>query len=367
MARTIAILSSEPPTNPGGVEHVVLELVKGLESRGYKVLSLYRTNAAPHWVSSPKSRLVRGLGDALSSWYLGRKLRQLADGDLVAVISNGPIGWYVPKVNGNSPKKVHFYHGTYRAQAEAIRPLITSLGFLKMKWWDSMVIERACGAGKQVLCNSDQTREEVFRFFGHAGATIWLPLDVSHFRPMDQTSCRRKLGLPERESVGLFVGSDQPIKGLPVVRFMMRSLPGVSWLLVMKGSVPGDLAGEQQVRVFANAPHDLLPELYGAADFAVFPSRYESFGYVVAESLACGTPVIAAPGGASRLFLRQPPLDELLIPGTADPGRYVAAARRVLGDPERYKRAVMEDARPRVVEKMAPENWWPRFLEVTGL
>ena len=367
MQKTVAILTSEPPTNPGGVEHVVRELVKGLELRGYEVLVLDRGNAAPRWLQHPNNRLVRALGDFLISWYLGRKLRDFGSLELAAVITHGPVGWYIPSFNGRSPKKVHFYHGTYRAQAEAIRPFIKYVGYLKLKWWDSMIIERACGAGKQVFCNSDQTKEEVGRFFSYEGITSWLPLDASHFRPVNQSKCRGELGLPEQGHVALFAGTTHPMKGFPIVRSLIRSLPGVRWLLALRGSIPAELGAESNVRIFADAPYDLLPTLYGAADFAVFPSRYEPFGYVVAEALACGTPVISSPGGASRLFLRGSPLDALLIEDAADSDGYLAVARDVLNDVPRYRQAVVEKARPRVVRTMAPENWWPRFLEVTGL
>jgi D-inositol-3-phosphate glycosyltransferase len=42
-----------------------------------------------------------------------------------------------------------------------------------------------------------------------------------------------------------------------------------------------------------------LPYFYSAADLCVFPSYYESFGLVVIESLACGTPVVATKVGAA--------------------------------------------------------------------
>jgi glycosyltransferase involved in cell wall biosynthesis len=307
MQRTIVILTSEEPSKPGGAEHVVRELAKGLESRGYGVVVLHRANAAPHWLQQPKSYLARELGNLLISWYVGRALRRLHNREIAAVISNGPVGWYIPKLTGNVPKKVHIYHGTYRAQAEAIRPFINQPGYLKLKWWDSMVLEKACGAGKVVICNSDQTREEVRRFFGYRGTTTWCPLDTSHFRPLDKNACRSALKLPCAGIVGLFAGSAHPMKGLPIIQTLIRALPDVQWILAIRGNIPEDITHQSRVKIFADAPYDLLPTLYGAADFAVFPSRYEPFGLVVAESLACGTPTIASPGGA-MCFLEGPTL-----------------------------------------------------------
>jgi len=367
MRKTVAILTSEPLTTPGGVEHVVRELVKGLELRGYDVLVFHRDNAAPRWLRRSKGRLARGLGDFLLSWYLGRRLRDFSNGGLAAVITNGPVGWSVPNFIGASPKKVHIYHGTYRGQAEAIRPFITWKGYLKLKWWDSMVLERACGAGKHILCNSDQTRKEVQRFFGRRGVTTWVPLDTSHFRPLVQSQCRGRLGLPEDGLVGLFVGSTQPTKGWPTVLKLIRSFPGERWLLALRGIVPSESTSNGEVREFKDAPYDLLPTLYGAADLALAPSRYESFGYAVAESLACGTPVITTPTGASRLLLREYPLDFLVIHSASDVDKFKAAVSRVVREPESLRQVVVRTVRPQIQALMAPENWWPRFLEATGL
>ncbi|MCL1994131.1 MAG: glycosyltransferase family 4 protein [Spirochaetes bacterium] len=45
-------------------------------------------------------------------------------------------------------------------------------------------------------------------------------------------------------------------------------------------------------------PSKSLPELYAAADFAIFPSMYEGFGMGALEAMACGVPVLCARAAA---------------------------------------------------------------------
>ena len=366
MKGRILVLTGDPPETPGGMEHLIREMKKGLEGLGYTTEVLHRHNASPSWVARPANRWQSHLADALMGWYLGRGVRQRMGEDVVAVLSNAFFGWPLPR-HPERVKKIHFYHGTYRGQSDAIRLFISRAGACKLKWWDSMVLERLSGRGKQILCNSEQTRGEVRRFFGYEGATVWLPLDTAHFRPLDKLEARRSLRLAERKPVGLFVGSTQPAKGFPVVRRLIEALPEVEWILALQGHVPQDMEQNDGVTVFPNAASEILPRLYSAADFTVCPSRYESFGYVVAEALACGTPVIAAPGGASRFFLSEPPLNRLLVSRPDAVEDFLATARRVIENPDSYRQMVIESVRPKIEEIMAPGNWWRRFSELTGL
>lgn len=366
MKPRVLILTSERTDAPGGMEHVLRELEKGLARTGYSVQVLHRENAAPLWVAKPGNKWAGFAADVALSWFLGRKVRSLLDSDLAAVISNGPIGWYLPNLP-DSVKKVHFYHGTYRRQAERIRPFISLLGSFKLKWWDSMLLERWSGLGKAIVCNSDQTREEVEEFFGYTGETVWLPLDTAHFTHSDMVNSRRKVGLPESGPVGIFVGSSHPTKGFFTVRALIEAFPEVHWCLALRGPIPSEVSSSPRISIFPNATPQILPFLYSAADFAVCPSLYESFGYVVVEALACGVPVVASFGGASTAFLQGTDLEHLLVADSESIVDFGNAIRAILAAPGRHREIVTHSIRPEIQKRMEPENWVRRFCALAGL
>jgi glycosyltransferase involved in cell wall biosynthesis len=363
---SVFLLTSEPPDGGGGVEHWVREMARGLEARGFQIEIFHRGNSEPSWLATRTGRLSRKFKGTLLGYWVGRNAQRHLRKGVAAVISNGDIG-YFPLRSGSQFRRIHFFHGTYRGQTEAIRDFIGYGGYLYMKWWNSMVLERLSGRGKTILTCSEQASQEVARFFGQSSVAVWLPIDTEHFRPHDVAASRTALDLPSAKTIGLFVGNIQPAKGFPTIRAMIDQLPEIHWVLALRGDTCGNEFTRSNLTIMRDVPHERIPKLYSAADFTVCPSLYESFGYVVAEALACGTPVIASPGGASRLFLREPPINRLLISNPTFIRRFVDAVREVLDSPGSYRRVVIERVRPRIQELMAPQNWWRRFFEVTGL
>jgi glycosyltransferase involved in cell wall biosynthesis len=365
--QTVLILTAEPPEQLGGAEHFIRMLRRCLKTRNYQVEVIHRGNCGIPWKRRSERKYVAYIQDLLLGYFVGWRARKIVhreSDNIAAVISSGSVGWYPlpPKV-----RQVHVHHGTYWEQAEAVRPLISTLGYLKQKWWDSMILERASGRGKLLLVNSDQTAEEIKQYFGHDSTTVWCPLDTTHFRPLNKAACRQALKIPDDRPVGLFVGNIHPMKGFAIVRTLIDRMSDVYWVLALRGQLPGDLPETDYVRIFHDATHCELPLLYASADFSVSPSLYEPFGYVVAESLACGTPVIAARGGASSILLQRPPLRELYVTDAKNVETYITIVQRLLSNPDSYRAAVLESARPLVEALMSVENWCKRFAEVTGL
>lgn len=361
MADEIFILTTGPIEGLGGMERFLQYVSSGFQERGYGVRVFHAENTGPERRrhAKPANKIKLLLDAGLCGYYIGAAAREALHSGVRLVLSNSTVGWYR---FDKSVKHAHFFHGTYRGQAEVIRPQIKYRGYLRMKWWDAMVLERYSGKNKIALCCSEMTRDEIRRYFGYDARVMCYPIDLGHFRSLDTLECRRQLAI-DAEQVGLYVGSSHPMKGFAVVEEIARHFPELTMLVAVRGPVPEGARKLPNIRVFQNAGYDLLPLLYNAADFSVCPSLYEPFGYVVAEALACGTPVIASPGGASQLFLRGDPMSRLLIAN----GGFLEAVREILRDRAFYRRSVAESVRPRIEEMMAPANWWRRFQSAVGI
>lgn len=105
----------------------------------------------------------------------------------------------------------------------------------------------------------------------------------------------------------LFVGTFKPHKNLLAVVRAMAHLPASVHLAVAAAPDPRypevareveHLQLQQRVHFLGHLPKEYLPTLYNGATATLLPSDYESFGLPVVESMACATPVIAAPQAA---------------------------------------------------------------------
>lgn len=113
-------------------------------------------------------------------------------------------------------------------------------------------------------------------------------------------------------------GQDRVLKALPAV---IREFPDLHYLIVGAGEdtrvteilkKSPDLL--RNVTVVGTIPEGEKADYYNLADVFVLPSKFEGFGIVFVEALACGIPVIATDAYGSREVLRNGELGVLINP-----------------------------------------------------
>jgi glycosyltransferase involved in cell wall biosynthesis len=131
-------------------------------------------------------------------------------------------------------------------------------------------------------------------------------VDSDHFCPEGDSEVRKGYRIPEEAKLILFVSAldrAHHFKRLDLLLQAVSKLPEDCWLLVVGDGDMRHTFEEQAASlgiagrtVFAGRiDHHDLPSFYRCADLKVLPSSPpESFGLVLVESLACGTPVVAS-------------------------------------------------------------------------
>ena len=149
-------------------------------------------------------------------------------------------------------------------------------------------LRRFHNAGHGLMVATESLRQELAeRGFAHLRA--WSRgVDLAHFQPEPREPWP---GLPR--PVFLYVGRVAVEKN--IAAFLDLDLPG-SKVVVGDGPQRATLQRQFPGVHFAGAKHGAdLSRAYAGADVMVFPSLTDTFGLVMLESLACGTPVAAFP------------------------------------------------------------------------
>ena len=226
--------------------------------------------------------------------------------------------------------------------------------------WGYAAMRRFHAPSAGVLVPSSGTVDILARH-GFANLRRWSHgIDLELFRPIPGAV----LDLPR--PLFLFVGRASPEKNLEA--FLRLELPG-SKLVCGGGPLLERYRREYpEVHFRGSTPRHELVAIYGAADAFVYPSLTDTFGLVMLEALACGTPVAAYPvagpldvvgasdGGVLDNDLRQAALAALDVP------RERARARALEFDWDAVSRQFLSHLAP--IRRCKPDAGYPAIAQL---
>jgi glycosyltransferase involved in cell wall biosynthesis/SAM-dependent methyltransferase len=347
--RVLMVSDVSPLTRAGGAERLLWEHARGLARRGHAVTVLGRA------ADGTATTLVRE-GVRLVLFAVGRRTRAgfLREAVLAArraaraVLAEAPVdvlnvyqplaGYGVlglPAARGRpvlytflSPAPLE-YRSRERMTRHHVGGVTGWLGAAAL--WG---LERAClRRASRIQVLSDYSAGQLWQLYRLAAdRLVKIPggVDLEVFRPADdRAAVRARLDLPKEAPLLLTVRNLELRMGLDTLLRSMRlvvSRRGDAQLLIAGAgsrradleALAGSLGIAEHVRFLGFLPDADLPLYYQAADCFVLPTReLEGFGLVTVEALACGTPVLGTPVGATPELLD--PLDPGLVFDAATP------------------------------------------------
>jgi glycosyltransferase involved in cell wall biosynthesis len=302
----IAIVSDAWRPQVNGVVTILVDLLDRLTSIGHEVAviepALFERFRCPFY---PEIELA---------WRprrrLERRLREMRP-DAIHIATEGPLGLAArAHCRGQGLRFTTAFHTRFPEFLSAATGLAPRWGYAALRRF------HAASAGVMV---PSQGTMEILRHYRFANLRRWSHgIDLELFCPRPNTA----LGLPR--PVFLYVGRVSPEKNLDA--FLRLDLPGSKVVCGGGPLLERYRHDYPSVRWFGSLPRHQLVDIYNAADSFVYPSRTDTFGLVMLEALACGTPVAAYPvagpldvvgrsdGGVLDFDLRSAALRSLAVP-----------------------------------------------------
>jgi glycosyltransferase involved in cell wall biosynthesis len=276
----LALLTDAWQPQVNGVVTTLVELVREMRQRGHEVLvihpGLFKTRPCPGYA---------GIDLAVQP---GRSLPALLKDfapDCIHLATEGPIGWagrsYCRK---QGLRFTTAFHTRFPEILQAALRIPLSWGYALFRHF------HRASAGVMVPTEGMLHLLKARRF---ERLLPWTHgVDLTLFPYQAQTQPCDLLGRLS-EPVFLYVGRISYEKNIQA--FLDLTLPGTKVVCGVGPLEEGLRARYPQVRWLGVLPRSELAKVYAAADVFVFPSRHETFGLVMLEAMACGTPVAAYP------------------------------------------------------------------------
>jgi len=190
-------------------------------------------------------------------------------------------------------------------------------------------------------------------------------VDTDRFRPRERSEVRKELGLPLDRNLLVFCADDgdtNPFKGSEFLADVYRELGhDARFLFVNIGGCKKRPPKRNWVETGYISERERLAQYYAAADLVIYPTKADSFGLVVAEAMACGTPVISFNVGGIPEIITHMATGYLAKPG--DVSDFIEGVVRFSSDAE-LRRAAGAMARETILERFRLEEMVRRYGEL---
>jgi glycosyltransferase involved in cell wall biosynthesis len=328
----ILALENEISSRRGGQERSLLAICEGLAARGHEITLAYVTSGDfEERYADCCARLVRVAGYTVDR---SRTMRSLADvaASLWALRRERPDVVYANQYLDSPLARV--------IATLLRRPFVCHLRLPPPELF-SFQYRFGMRGTVRLIANSRQTRDDyVARGFRRDRIdVVYNGIDVAAYRPAQaRDEMRPRFGVAPSSFLIAFAGRLHPGKGLETLVEAASRLAAPADV-VIAGREHEDASGcarEAGLRAFIRSAGmesrchlvghvEPVADLFGAADVVVLPSVIpETFGRVIVEAMACGTPAVASRiGGIPEIMTGE--FEQLLVP----PGDAAALAARL--------------------------------------
>jgi glycosyltransferase involved in cell wall biosynthesis len=333
----------------GGTSRVALELCLALAQRGNRVTAVSPWTVGAELVESSGDLEIIRFGGPRTKRWIGSQLMMIGGAYRAArsalsraavsvVLAHDPgacVGTSLAfqALNKRVPLVFMFYashadeirtgaHQYERFRSglagRTIHPPMSRLLVQQRAWLEAATLR---GAAK-VVALSRYAKEWAQQLYGVEDSKFTVfpaGVDTRRFCPPqdDVSDIRRRLGLPEKRFILFTLRNLHPRMGVDVLVHAMPALVArcPEMLLIIGGGgmlleslrrTVVELNLQDHVHLMGRLSETDLPAYYQAADMFVLPTQtMEGFGMVTLEALACGTPVLGTPIGATPEILTQ--------------------------------------------------------------
>jgi glycosyltransferase involved in cell wall biosynthesis len=271
----IAIVTDAWTPQVNGVVRTLQATTEELQRLGHAVQLItpadFKTIPCPTY---PEIRLALAAGKSmarrLDAWTV----------DVIHIVTEGPLGWAARRYcRARSRPYTTSFHTKFPEYVEARCGIPAR--------WTYAWLRRFHNASHNIMANTPTVQRELIAN-GFERVKLWgRGVDLATFKPGP------RVNLHTASPVFMYVGRVAVEKN--IAAFLDLDLPGSKWV-VGGGPQLDDLKRRYPNVTFAGPqPRGALPAYYRSADVFVFPSLTDTFGLVLLEAMACGTPVAAFP------------------------------------------------------------------------